>query len=102
MHGNRRNLPTESAARFPLTISQDGKDHDVETAANRFITSQRSSRPEWRVEHVQHPQEMRPGEQGYHRLAQHYGWGLARMFDQEQAQHVIILEVRPPHSLGPV
>jgi alpha-1,3-mannosyl-glycoprotein beta-1,2-N-acetylglucosaminyltransferase len=64
-----------------ILISQDGDDPAVATTARNFVTeAAHAPRGAVYAHHLQHPQEHRAGDTGYHRLARHFGWAFDQAF----------------------
>lgn len=75
------------ASKFPLFISQDGNDADVQATATSF--------PQFTyLQHsvVRHHQVRREELVAYYKIADHYKWALGQLFNEHNYSKVIILE----------
>jgi len=83
----------------PVVVSQDGSDRGVAGVVGDFKRAMASARPGVQVVHLQHRQN-RDGSDGYHKLAEHYGWALGQAFEvlpgsgalSSAVERVIVLE----------
>jgi hypothetical protein len=81
----------------PIVVSQDGSNADVIRVVQNFKAKMNKFDPSVAVVHMQHQQG---GGDGYHKLAQHYGWALNQVFTKltelapgtPQPARVIIME----------
>mmetsp|Transcript_11262 Transcript_11262/g.33832 ORF Transcript_11262/g.33832 Transcript_11262/m.33832 type:complete len:752 (-) Transcript_11262:379-2634(-) len=85
----------EGLDQFALYISQDGRNSKVEAVVKQW--RKRLGSAARKFEHWQHPRKPPPGypaqQPGHAWLAQHYRWGLERVFDRTRAHsHVVVLE----------
>jgi len=79
---------------LPIFVSQDAAIPAVSQVISEFQTEAKVSKGV-KVLHLKHSQKPGAfGEDGYHKLAQHYGWALAQVFDDRLGafRRVIILE----------
>lgn len=74
----KRFHPTRGAV--PVVISQDGSQARVRSVVEEFQRAMARDDPDAIVVHLRHEQSQNPGETGYHKLAQHYGWALEQIF----------------------
>jgi alpha-1,3-mannosyl-glycoprotein beta-1,2-N-acetylglucosaminyltransferase len=76
-------------AGIDVFVSQDGAKPGVAQAVTEFAAKARA-RLGITVTHLRHPPQ--GGNNGYEKLAIHFGWALRELFDERQYQRVIILE----------
>eukprot|EP00614_Pseudopedinella_elastica_P017488 CAMPEP_0172646200 /NCGR_PEP_ID=MMETSP1068-20121228/240118_1 /TAXON_ID=35684 /ORGANISM="Pseudopedinella elastica, Strain CCMP716" /LENGTH=563 /DNA_ID=CAMNT_0013460453 /DNA_START=279 /DNA_END=1970 /DNA_ORIENTATION=+ len=71
----------------PVVVSQDGEDGRVASVIGDFKVSMLRDLPTAsKVVHLKHSQRGIGGD-GYHKLAQHYGWALGQVFEQLHVSH---------------
>lgn len=78
--------------RFSIYISQDGNDTGVAEMIKKHTPNLRSIARSFT--HWQHPRVplLGPNQPGYAWLAQHYKWGLDRVFSHQMHSHAVIVE----------
>lgn len=76
------------ASKFPLFISQDGKDEGVKLKAQSFPQFQYIQHLDFTPVHTDRPGEII----AYYKIASHYKWALGRLFNDWEFNRVIILE----------
>lgn len=77
-----------SAVKFPIIISQDGRNHDVATVATHFAKHHRNVS----YMNLKSDSEPRPRSKNYEYIAAHYHWALDKVFNETRYDFVIITE----------